>query len=269
MDPDLKRGIFANLDKFEELIKESPSLPKQISVDDTATYSEKYTEGTSLPIDISDDLKCIAESHHRVVRNAKKSNHSVMYLGVDMVNEITATKMNNPESFLINSLLMLQNTYFAMIATTHVYNVERSYQMLYDEMKTNRHDWECFFHLDNNQWLWAERTCGMLGNFAAIHRQRASYAMCEEIMELYRFVIDRYVEHINSRKAQGLSDVDEVVCCRELVYKYHRVAVNLAVGLKRCEGMDETYRCLIQYEIDTGLSGTEGEEFSWMLTGNK
>ena len=122
-----------------------------------------------------------------------------------------------------------------------------------------------FYSLENGQYVWAERTCGILGTLATIYRQRGLYAECDSVMKPYKQILDLYNAMVQARKALKLSDNNELVCARNLTFKYHKIAAYLAPSLSRVTGMIESYRCLIQYEIDTGVSADDNE-YAWMLT---
>ena len=96
-----------------------------------------------------------------------------------------------------------------------------------------------FYSLENGQYVWAERTCGILGTLATIYRQRGLYAECDMVMKPYKQILDLYNAMVQARKALKLSDNDELVCARNLTFKYHKIAAYLAPSLSRVTGMIE------------------------------
>ena len=153
-----------------------------------------------------------------------------------------------------------------MHASKDKYAPERYYVHFYEDLTKNLHDWRLFFSLENNQYLWAEKGIPVLGNLSAIYRQRRRFADCEKVMSVYKEILDRFEEMIARRHAARLSDDNELVNCRGLIYKYHRVAVNLGADLLRPDNLVPSYRILFQYEIDTKIVNTEEEEFFWIFS---
>jgi len=152
-----------------------------------------------------------------------------------------------------------------LVIHTTKFNGERSFKAFFDEFQANQHDWMLFYSVENGQYVWAERSCGILGTLATIYRQRGLYAECDTVMKPYKQVLDLYNAMVQARKALKLSDNNELVCARNLTFKYHKIAAYLAPSLGRVTGMIESYRCLIQYEIDTGVS-PDDNEYAWLLT---
>lgn len=151
-----------------------------------------------------------------------------------------------------------------MVRHAEKYHAEKAYRAFYDDVMANFRDWKLFYSIENNQHIWAERSCGILGNLATIYRQRGNYTGCDEVMRPYRHVIDQYGVMIAIRKARRLSDDNELVCLRGLTMRYHRIYANLALNLRRAEGMPESIRVLMQFEFDTGVTDDDSE-YAWML----
>lgn len=148
------------------------------------------------------------------------------------------------------------------------YNLEQRYKEFFDEVSgEGSHDWKLFYSKENGEYVWTERTCGIFGNLATIYRQRGWYAACDEVMVYYTYVIQNFEAMIRMRLIARKSDNDELVHCRQLVMKYHRVAANLGANLKRTANMPVSYRFLIGYEIDMGIANTEADEYAWMMEG--
>lgn len=159
-----------------------------------------------------------------------------------------------------------------MIRVVEKFKAERYFKEFYDNLVANSHDWDLFYSLENEQYMWAERSCGILGNLAAIYRQRGCLQDSIDVMFYYKKRILEYNKLTMKRRQQGINTVDELVCCRELTYKYHRVAINLAAD---CDVHDvsydtsdihKSYRHLMAYEIEKGLiDNDDTNEFTWML----
>lgn len=145
------------------------------------------------------------------------------------------------------------------------YSIEKMYREFYEEFQKNEHDWKLFFSKQNGQLFWLERTCAILGNLATIYRQRGTYQQCREVMEPYKYVVAQYNALVLERKMAGVAENDELVCCHQMTFKYHRVAVNLANCLNNASGIAKSYRFLFQHEIDYGLADTPGSEYVWLL----
>lgn len=157
------------------------------------------------------------------------------------------------------------STHGDMVATKVKYSLEREYKDFFDEFQRHDHDWRLFYSKQNGQHVWAERTCAILGNLATIYRQRGQYAQCEAVMSPYKYVITQYNAMVLARKLSGAAENDELVCCHQMTYKYHRVYFNLANCLNRPAGTAKSYRFLFQHEIDYGLADTPQGEYAWMM----
>lgn len=180
---------------------------------------------------------------------------------------------NGCESLLSKSAAEFKNENYSllfranneMIAARGKYSKEKYFYNLFVDIKNNFQDWEVFFSLDNKQYDHAEFATGILGNLATIYRQRGVYQDCLEVMIIYRFAMDAYVALTEARKKARIATIGELTCCRELVMKHHKVKANLWVNLDRADGVAETYRFLIGYEMEKGVVGTDQEEYAWML----
>ena len=167
--------------------------------------------------------------------------------------------------YVDNSFELLLKTHGEMVAHKTKFNGEKAYRTFVDEFLKNEHDWKLFYSAKNGALVWTERSCGIFGNLATIYRQRGCYNQCAEVMVPYKYVIDQYNAMVAARKALALSCDDEIICMSNLTFKYHRIAANLAMNTLCADGMAETYRYLIQYEMDTGVT-EDASEFMWMLS---
>ncbi len=79
-----------------------------------------------------------------------------------------------------------------LVIHTTKFNGERSFKAFFDEFQANQHDWMLFYSVENGQYVWAERSCGILGTLATIYRQRGLYAECDTVMKPYKQVLDLY-----------------------------------------------------------------------------
>lgn len=81
--------------------------------------------------------------------------------------------------------------------------------------------WFAIFARDENH-VYPERTSGILGTLAMVHRQRGEVAPAWEIMELYERVLARYVDM--STRIPG-SDVYH--CAKSLTFKKNQIKMNI------------------------------------------
>jgi len=155
-----------------------------------------------------------------------------------------------------------------MYAAKEKFKPESNYKAFFANMQAHRSDWRHFFSVENNQYLWAEKVVPLLGNLSMIYRQRHAYAQCDEVMAVYKEVLECFQEMIARRRAARLSDDNELVNCRVLVYRYHRVVVNLAADtLRFSDSLLASYRVLFQFEMDTQFVATEEDDgFLWIFT---
>eukprot|EP01032_Pedospumella_encystans_P020169 gene20169-22920_t len=203
----------------------------------TDQYSGKsYLDGGELPVGLSEEVLKVGNVARKQLKSMKKADVPRHFLSVSLVSDVIKAKMN--------------------ALSNHGEGCGRD----------ACYDWRLFFSLENNQYLWAEKVIPVLGNLSAIYRQRRRFADCEKVMSVYKEILDRFEEMIARRRAARLSDDNELVNCRGLIYKYHRVAVNLGADLLRPDNLVPSYRILFQYEIDTKIVNTEEEEFFWIFS---
>lgn len=104
-----------------------------------------------------------------------------------------------------------------------------------------------------------------MGNLATVYRRRGWYSQCDAVLPLYKEMLDRHKEIIRLRTKARVADDDEVFNQRDMEQKYYRIALNLAMNLKRPAGVEHHLRYLMQFEIDTNLTRDDKDEFVWMI----
>lgn len=118
-----------------------------------------------------------------------------------------------------------------MLASRDKFAPERYYVYFYEDLTKNSHDWRLFFSPREQPVLVGRESDSGAGKFEhdlppapPLRRLREGNGCVQEDPRSLREMIAR-------RRAAHLSDNNELVNCRGLIYKYHRVAVNLGADL--------------------------------------
>ncbi len=130
---------------------------------------------------------------------------------------------------------------------------EGKYKDYYEDIVANEDDWLTFFdHPDNSEH--AEHTCGILGTFATIYRQRGgteNHAYCEQILEMECKVLEKYriaINHLYPNKSAQNAQLP-IQCLDGLEYKYNLIRMNLYTLNHRFKDAVPAFRQLMEYEV--------------------
>ncbi len=133
---------------------------------------------------------------------------------------------------------------------------EGKYKDYYEDMVANEDEWMTFFdHPDNH--VHAEHTCGILGSFATIYRQRGgteNHAYCERVLDMEGKVLEKYriaINHLYPNK--NSHDAKPVQCFDGLEYKYNLIRMNLYTLNHRFKDAVPAVRQLMEYEVKYNL----------------
>eukprot|EP00584_Thalassiosira_punctigera_P015980 CAMPEP_0172561026 /NCGR_PEP_ID=MMETSP1067-20121228/91244_1 /TAXON_ID=265564 ORGANISM="Thalassiosira punctigera, Strain Tpunct2005C2" /NCGR_SAMPLE_ID=MMETSP1067 /ASSEMBLY_ACC=CAM_ASM_000444 /LENGTH=385 /DNA_ID=CAMNT_0013350975 /DNA_START=162 /DNA_END=1319 /DNA_ORIENTATION=+ len=138
---------------------------------------------------------------------------------------------------------------------------EASYKAYYDELVQNESEWEEFFrHPRNHEHV--EHTCGIMGTYATLLRQRGSYEECGRVLDVERKALDVYGEHCAVPRVPAA----QVSCFEGLVYLYNRIRYNLNNNLERYHENIEVFRDLCVHEAKRRLSFEE-QDYLYTLEG--
>jgi len=107
--------------------------------------------------------------------------------------------------------------------SNNAFKGEMHYDTLFENMKSDEHDWFVFFEDDTN-YVWPERCVGMLGTLATIHRNRGNLEKVHEILSLDEKVLNRYSQMVQNL---AVDHNDKMKSCeRGLRYKFFRIKAN-------------------------------------------
>mmetsp|Transcript_34974 Transcript_34974/g.71362 ORF Transcript_34974/g.71362 Transcript_34974/m.71362 type:complete len:367 (-) Transcript_34974:105-1205(-) len=120
---------------------------------------------------------------------------------------------------------------------------ELAYREYYEELEENKAEWMRFFDEYGN-YEHAEHSCGILGTFATVLRQRGSLEECERVLNMELEVMTRYKKHTGKDAPQA-----QIVCCETLYFKYQMIRYNLYFQTERYLECVPLYRDLADYEL--------------------
>lgn len=134
---------------------------------------------------------------------------------------------------------------------------EKKYKDYYEDIVANEDEWMTFFdHPDNHEH--AEHTCGILGTFATIYRQRGgteNHAYCERVLDMEGKVLEKYrvaLNHLYPNK--NSHDAKRPIQCLDgLEYKYNLIRMNLYTNNERFKDAVPVVRKMMEYEIKYNL----------------
>ena len=125
---------------------------------------------------------------------------------------------------------------------------ELAYREYYEELQSNKSDWMTFFDAPGN-YHHAEHSCGILGTFATVLRQRGSPESlneCESVLNMEAECLARYKKHTDDNE---YAEEQQVFCCDTLHFKYWMIRYNLYFQTGRYTECMPLFRKLSDYEL--------------------
>jgi hypothetical protein len=125
---------------------------------------------------------------------------------------------------------------------------ELAYRQYYEELELNKNEWMTFFNAPDN-YIHAEHSCGILGTFATILRQRGSSESlkeCEQVLNMEAECLARYKKVTDNNQD---AHEQQVFCCDTLHFKYWMIRYNLYFQTGRYTQCVPLFRKLADYEL--------------------
>ena len=129
---------------------------------------------------------------------------------------------------------------------------EAAYQELYEDILGHQAEWFGVIFASDDNYVKAERTCGVLGMLAMIKRRRGELKEAAAVLTIYTRVLDVY---------RGMCDrctvQEQKYCCEVLTYKHDLVASNTYTELIDKDKAVPFFRRAVEYELRNQISFEE------------
>ena len=129
---------------------------------------------------------------------------------------------------------------------------EAAYRELYEDILGHQAEWFDIIFASDDNYVKAERTCGILGTLAMIKRRRGELTEAASVLTIYTRVLDVY---------RGMCDrctvQEQKHCCKVLTYKHDLVASNTYTELNDKDKAVLFFRRAVEYELRNQISFEE------------
>lgn len=156
------------------------------------------------------------------------------------------------------------------LMSTSGFKAEKHYKKMYEFARDNEEWFLEHLRQEQNPNLHTdgEQSCGIIGTYNTILRQRGDLEACLPIMKLYIKVLDIYSKMVLAHKPQSM---ESILCMRALQYKHYMIRYNMTTMYPKHLGLDipldEFIMCfgeLCKYEIEMKVP-FENQQYVFMM----